>query len=148
MTVNVKQEEEVKKIEIREEEVYPMVEFKFDKFKLVSDEQKKPIRAAAKKTAENWDKKKKENMQIFIVGSCSSEGTAKYNDVLGRKRSQEVYNLFASILIDAYGIPEIEVKERIKFVSAGKNNHPEFEDITKQRNAAFFIAAKMKVRKE
>lgn len=149
LTVTVKPEkEELKKIEIREEEVYPMVEFEFDKFKLVTEAQKKPIRAAAKKTAENWDKMKKENMQIFIVGSCSPEGTAKYNDVLGRKRSQEVYNLFASILVEAYGIPEIEVKERIKFVSAGKNNHPEFEDITKQRNAAFFIAAKMKVKKD
>jgi len=88
--LNVKQEKEAK-IEIKEETVYPMVKFEFDKFKLVIEEQKKPIRMAAKKTAENWDKMKKENMQIFIVGSCSPEGTVKYNDVLGRKRSQEVY---------------------------------------------------------
>ncbi|TAN57786.1 hypothetical protein EPN15_02975 [Patescibacteria group bacterium] len=147
LTVNVKPEKEEAKIEIKEEEIFPMVEFEFDKFKIMTEEQKKPIRMAAKKTAENWDKMKKENMQIFIVGSCSPEGTVKYNDVLGRKRSQEVYNLFASILIDAYGIPENEVKERIKFVSAGKNN-PEFDEIVKQRNAAFFIAAKLKTKKE
>ena len=144
--LNVKQEKEAK-IEIKEETVYPMVKFEFDKFKLVIEEQKKPIRMAAKKTAENWDKMKKENMQIFIVGSCSPEGTVKYNDVLGRKRSQEVYNLFVSILEDAHGIPSAEIKERIKFVSAGKNN-PEFNDITKERNAAFFIAAKLKTKKE
>ena len=146
LTVNVKQEKEVK-IEIKEETVYPTVEFKFDKFKIITDEQRKPIRMAAKKTAENWEKMKRENMQIFIVGSCSPEGTVKYNDVLGRKRSQEVYNLFVSILEDAHGIPSAEIKERIKFVSAGKNN-PEFEQITRQRNAAFFIAAKLKTKKE
>ena len=144
--LNVKQEKEAK-IEIKEETVYPMVEFKFDKFKIITDEQRKPIRMAAKKTAENWEKMKRENMQIFIVGSCSPEGTVKYNDVLGRKRSQEVYNLFVSILEDAHGIPSAEIKERIKFVSAGKNN-PEFEQITRQRNAAFFIAAKLKTKKE
>lgn len=144
--------EEVKKeearVEIREEIIFPMVEFELNKFKLITERQKKPIRAAAKKTAENWEKMKKEGLYVMIVGSCSPEGTANYNDVLGRKRAEEIYKLFSTILIDVYGLPDEEVKERVKFLSAGKNNYPEFEEITKQRNAAFFIAAKIKVRKE
>ncbi len=138
-------EEPVKQEETKKPEpevIFPVVEFDRSKFKLVTERQKKPIRAAAKKAAENWDKMQKDNMYILIVGSCSPEGTVDYNDVLGRKRAQEVYNLFTTILVDVYGIPAEEVKERVKFVSAGENN-PEFNDITKQRNAAFFIAAKI-----
>lgn len=139
--------EEVKRVEIREEMVFPVVEFELNKFKLITEKQKKPIRLAAKEAAKNWDKMKKEGLYIMIIGSCSFEGTANYNDVLGRKRSEEVYKLFSVILADVYGIPDKEIKERVKFVSAGKNN-PEFRNITQQRNAAFFVAAKLKVRKE
>ena len=145
-----KKEEPIKQEEAKEvekEAIFPAVGFEFDKFELTDEEQRKSIKMAAKKTAENWDKMKKDGLFIMIVGSCSPEGTIKYNDVLGRKRAQEVYNLFVSILENAHGIPSAEIKERIKFVSAGKNN-PEFEEITKQRNAAFFIAAKLKTRKE
>ncbi len=87
-------------------------------------------------------------MQIFVVGSCSPEGTKKYNDVLGRRRAEETFGLFSTILEDVYGIPKDEIIKRVKFVSAGKNNYPEFAEITKQRNAAFFIAAKLKTKKE